>query len=44
VKPGAEIIIPNKPPNNGLSPQAWIGIGSALGTLTLTVITILDRL
>ncbi|MEM9830563.1 MAG: SLBB domain-containing protein [Bacteroidota bacterium] len=44
VKPGAEIIVPVKPPRQGLSPQAWVSIGSALGTLTLTIITILDRL
>ncbi|MEM9672267.1 MAG: SLBB domain-containing protein [Cyclobacteriaceae bacterium] len=44
VEPGAEIIVPGKPSRNGLSPQAWIGIGSALGTLTLTIITILDRI
>ncbi len=44
VKPGAEIIVPVKPPRPNLSPQAWIGIGSGLATLTLTIITILDRL
>ena len=44
VKPGAEIIVPTKPERQGLSPQAWISIGTGLATLTLTIVTILDRL
>ncbi|WPP53300.1 SLBB domain-containing protein [Catalinimonas niigatensis] len=44
VKPGAEIIVPTKPSNMGLSPQAWLGLGSGIATLTLTIITILNRI
>lgn len=44
VKPGAEIVVPEKEQRQPLTPQAWVGIGSGLATLTLTVITIMDRL
>lgn len=44
VRPGAEIVVPERAERQRLSPQAWIGIGSGLTTLTLTVITIVDRL
>ncbi len=43
VTPGSEIIIPQKPIREGLSAQAWIGIASALASLSLTVITITNR-
>lgn len=44
VKPGAEIVVPRKQRRQPLSPQAWVGIGSGIATLTLTVITIMSRL
>ncbi len=44
VTPGSEIIVPKKPERQGMSPQAWIGIGSALASLSLTVITIINTL
>ncbi|MEM8969193.1 MAG: SLBB domain-containing protein, partial [Bacteroidota bacterium] len=44
VKPGAEIIVPLKPANTGISPQALGVIVTALGTLTTTVIIVLDRI
>lgn len=44
VKPGAEIVVPEKQPRNGLSPQAWIGIGGGLTSLTLAVISILNNI
>lgn len=44
VKPGAKIIVPEKQARTGLSPQAWIGIGTGLTSLTLAIITIMDRL
>ncbi|MCW3805797.1 SLBB domain-containing protein [Plebeiibacterium marinum] len=44
VTPGAEIVIPKRPERQGMTPQAWIGIGSALASMSLTFITIADRL
>lgn len=43
VKPGAEIIVPEKQRRPFLSPQAWIGIGTGLTTLTLAVLNIVNR-
>jgi protein involved in polysaccharide export with SLBB domain len=37
IEPGAEIIVPAKPEKQGMSAQAWIGIGSSLATLALIV-------
>jgi protein involved in polysaccharide export with SLBB domain len=44
VKPGAEIIVPTKPERQRLSPQAWIAIASGISAITLSIITIIDRL
>ncbi len=44
IKPGAEIVVPEKQTGNGLSPQAWIGIGSGLSALTVTIISILNQI
>ena len=44
VKPGAEIVVPEKQAREGLSPQAWVGIGTGLTSLTLTIITILNSI
>ncbi len=44
VFPGSEVIIPKKPERAGLTPQAWIGIGSGLASLSLTVVTVLNKL
>ncbi len=44
VKPGAEIIIPTKPNRQRLSPQAWIAIASGVSALTLSIITIVDKI
>ncbi len=42
VTPGSEVIVPKKPERVGMSPQAWIGIGSALASLSLTIVTIVN--
>ena len=44
VRPGAEIVVPERAEQQRLSPQAWIAIGTGLTTLTLAIITIVDRL
>ena len=40
VKPGAEIIVPGK--KGRLSAQAWIGIGSTLASIALTIVTVIN--
>lgn len=40
VKPGAEIIVPQK--QGGLSAQAWVGIGSSLASIALTIVTVIN--
>lgn len=40
VKPGAEIVVPEK--QGGLSAQAWIGIGSTLASIALTIVTVIN--
>ncbi len=42
VTPGSEIIIPKKPERAGMTPQAWIGIGSALASLSLSIVSIVN--
>ena len=44
VRPGAEIVIPEKPPRTGLSVQQLAVVSSALATLSLVVIRITDIL
>jgi protein involved in polysaccharide export with SLBB domain len=40
VKPGAEIIVPQK--QGGMSAQAWVGIGSTLASIALTIVTVIN--
>ncbi|SMO88027.1 protein involved in polysaccharide export, contains SLBB domain of the beta-grasp fold [Saccharicrinis carchari] len=40
VTPGSEIIVPLKPEREGISPQMWISIGSAMASIGLTIATI----
>ena len=40
VLPGSEIVVPRRPQRDRMSAQAWIGIGSALASISLTVATI----
>ncbi len=40
VLPGSEIVVPRRPQRERMSPQAWIGIGSALASIGLTIATI----
>ena len=44
VRPGAEIVVPERPERQRISPQAWVGIGTGVASLTLTIITVIDRL
>ncbi len=42
ITPGAEVVIPRRPERSKMSTQAWIGIGSAMASLSLTVVTIVN--
>lgn len=42
VKPGSQIIIPQRPERERLSAAAWISIGSGISSLALTIITIVN--
>jgi len=44
VMPGAEIVVPQKPQKESLPATAWIAMASALASLSLTIVTIADRL
>lgn len=44
IEPGAEIIVPEKPERPGMSPQAWVTIGSGLATVALVVTQILNNI
>jgi protein involved in polysaccharide export with SLBB domain len=41
VKPGAEIMVPKRAEREKISPQAWIGIGTALASLGAIIVSIL---
>lgn len=41
IKPGAEIIVPQKPDREPMSPQAWVSIGSGLATIALLITQII---
>ncbi|MEX2594824.1 MAG: SLBB domain-containing protein, partial [Anditalea sp.] len=43
IEPGAEIIVPEKPERQPMSPQAWVTIGSGLATMALVVTQILNN-
>ena len=40
VMPGSEIVVPRRPQRERMSAQAWIGIGSAIASIGLTIATI----
>ncbi len=40
VLPGSEIVVPRRPQRERMSTQAWIGIGSAMASIGLTIATI----
>lgn len=42
VMPGSEIVVPRRPQRDGMTPQAWIGLGSALASIGLTIATIVS--
>ena len=44
VRPGAEIVVPEKANRVRMSPQAWIGIGTGLASMAFTIALIADRL
>ena len=41
IKPGAEILVPRRVERERISPQAWIGIGTALASLGAIVVSLL---
>ena len=41
IKPGAEILVPKRAERERISPQAWIGIGTALASLGAIIVSIL---
>lgn len=42
VKPGSEIIVPNKPERSKLSIGEWVGIGSTVASLSTVMITVMN--
>ena len=42
VRPGSQIVIPQRPERERLPATAWIGIGSGISSLALTIITIVN--
>jgi protein involved in polysaccharide export with SLBB domain len=42
VTPGSEVVVPKKPERNKMSAAAWVGIGSALASVSLTIVTIVN--
>ncbi|MFC4872857.1 SLBB domain-containing protein [Negadavirga shengliensis] len=43
IEPGAEIIVPKKPPRQPMPVQAWIGMASSLATLAILVDRVASR-
>lgn len=41
IKPGAEILVPKKLTKEGLSAQAWIGVGTAVASLGAIIVSLL---
>ncbi|UXP33558.1 SLBB domain-containing protein [Reichenbachiella agarivorans] len=37
IEPGAEIVVPQKPERQPMSPQAWVGIASGIATIALVI-------
>ncbi len=44
VMPGSEIVVPQKPEREPIPATAWIAMASALASLSLTIVTIADRM
>ena len=44
VRPGAEIVVPQKANRVRMSPQAWVGIGSGLASLAFTIVLIVNQI
>ncbi|WP_289054459.1 SLBB domain-containing protein [Carboxylicivirga marina] len=44
VMPGSEIVVPQKPDRDPIPATAWIAMASALASLSLTIVTIADRM
>jgi protein involved in polysaccharide export with SLBB domain len=44
VEPGAEIVIPAKPPKDKMTPQEWVGLTSVLSSTALVLVTVIDKL
>ncbi|MCF8360359.1 MAG: SLBB domain-containing protein, partial [Prolixibacteraceae bacterium] len=44
IEPGAEIIVPSKPPKDKISTQEAIGVSSALTSMALIIVTIINTL
>jgi len=44
VMPGSEIVVPKKPERQPIPATAWIAMASALASLSLTIVTIADRM
>lgn len=42
VLPGSEVVVPRRPQREGMSPQMWLGIGSTMASIGLTVATIVS--
>lgn len=42
IRPGCEIIVPNKPERNKLSVGEWVGIGSTVASLSTVIITVIS--
>lgn len=40
VKPGSEILVPKKAEKAGMSAQSWVGIGTALASLTAIIVSL----
>ncbi|MBS2100772.1 SLBB domain-containing protein [Carboxylicivirga linearis] len=44
VMPGTEVVVPQRPEREPMPATAWIAMASALASLSLTVVTIMDKL
>ena len=43
IEPGAEIVVPTKPPRNPMGIQGWIAVSSSLASLGLLIITLANN-
>ncbi|TRX71988.1 SLBB domain-containing protein [Carboxylicivirga sp. M1479] len=44
IMPGSEVVVPQKPVKEPIPASAWIAMASALASLSLTIVTIVDRM